>query len=330
MADIKRALVIGATGGIGGAITAALLQAGWQVTALNRDPDTAARRAARLKGVAWVAGDAMDAASVARAASGVRLVVHGANPPGYRNWKGLALPMLESSIAAAKANGARLFLPGTVYNYGPDAGAAVAEDAPQNPLTRKGAIRAAMERRLAESGVATLILRAGDFFGQSASNSWFAQGFITPGRVPRAVTYPGPHQVGHAWAYLPDVAAAAVALIERDADLAPFETFHFEGHWLAEGVEMARAIGRAIGRPNLPIRSLPWWALRLAAPFNETLREMMEMRYLWRTPLRLANAKLTAFLGHEPHTPLDDAVAATLAALGSLPVASGAARPALA
>ena len=94
-----------------------------------------------------------------------------------------------------------------------------------------------------------------------------------------------------------------------------FARYHFGGHWLAPGVEMAEANRRVAGKPDLPIRALPWFALRLVAPFNETLREMMEMRYLWRRPLRMTNDRLTAFLGAEPHTPLDDAVRATLAGL---------------
>jgi nucleoside-diphosphate-sugar epimerase len=43
------------------------------------------------------------------------------------------------------------------------------------------------------------------------------------------------------------------------------------------------------------------------------------MRYLWREPLRLDNARLVAALGKEPHTPLDEAVRRTLVGLGCLP-----------
>lgn len=308
-----KALVIGATGGVGGAAAAALVKRGWHVTALNRDPSAAAKRHADA-GLTWVGGDAMNAADVARAAEGASLVFHGANPPGYRNWKGLVLPMLESSLAAAKANGARLVLPGTVYNYGPDAGDVVAEDAPQNPLTRKGAIRVEMEHRIAASGVKALIVRAGDFFAPSAGNNWFAQGLVTPGKPLASVSYPGDPGIGHQWAYLPDLGATFAALAERERDLPHVARFHFGGHWLKPGGEMAEAIRRVAGR-HLPIRRLPWWLLRLAAPFNETLREMMEMRYLWQRPLRLDNARLTACLGREPHTPLDDAIRATLQGL---------------
>ena len=31
------------------------------------------------------------------------MIVHAANPPGYKNWRGLALPMLKNTIAAAVA-----------------------------------------------------------------------------------------------------------------------------------------------------------------------------------------------------------------------------------
>ncbi len=58
---------------------------------------------------------------------------------------------------------------------------------------------------------------------------------------------------------------------------------------------------------------------QLASPFIATFREMLEMRYLWRTPVRMDNAKLTAVLGYEPHTPLEEAVEATLLGMGSLP-----------
>lgn len=46
---------------------------------------------------------------------------------------------------------------------------------------------------------------------------------------------------------------------------------------------------------------------------------MMEMRYQWRQPLRMDNTRLVGVLGAEPHTPLDEAVAATLRGLGCLP-----------
>jgi nucleoside-diphosphate-sugar epimerase len=327
----RTALVIGATGGVGGEVARTLLARGWRVRGLNRDPDAAAKRAGDLGGVEWVRGDALNLASVLAAAQGAELIVHGANPPGYRNWRGLAVPMLDSAIAAAKAAGARILFPGTVYNFGPDAGALIDERAPQNPTTRKGAIRVEMEQRLeaaSREGVQIMIVRAGDFFGpRTTANSWFSQAYAQPGQPVRFMLRPGSAAVGHAWAYLPDLAETMVRLVERVEGLSPFEVFHFGGHWTPPGADMAEAVRCAAGRANLPVLPFPWPLIDLMSPFVETFREMREMRYLWRRPLRLDNAKLVAVLGAEPHTPLDRAVRESLEGLGCLGAAAPAGAP---
>ncbi len=312
----RTALVLGATGGIGGAVATKLLQRGWDVRALRRESST--RPVA--DGPKWVAGDAMNGNDVLSAARGASLIVHAVNPPGYRNWGRLVLPMLDNTIAAADRTGARIVLPGTVYNYGPDAFPLVAEDAPQHPTSRKGAIRVEMERRLeraADRGVRTLIVRAGDFFGPGAGGNWFSQGLVKPGRPVTAITAPGQPGVGHQWAYLPDVAATVVELLGRD--LGTFERFHMDGQWDADGTAMAAAIRAAVGR-SVPAKALPWWLMRLASPVVPLFREMAEMEYLWRTPIRLDNRRLIRALGAEPRTPLNVAVRATLGDLGCIPI----------
>ena len=315
----KTALVIGATGSIGGEVAAALLARGWRVRGLNRDPLRAAREAVGLERIEWVKGDAMVPAEVVAAAQGVQVIFHGANPPGYHNWAKLVPAMLESVIAAAQATGARIALPGSVYNYGPDAWPDLTETSPQNPRTRKGAIRKGLEDRLtalADQGVRSLVVRAGDFFGPETDSSWLTEGWVKKGKLLRAVTLPGPAEVAHAWAYLPDFAESFVRLIEREAELPAFALFHHRGHALT-GAEMAQVLERVAGR-KLSRHGMPWLALAAASPFVEMLREMLEMRYLWEAPVLLDNAKLTAFLGAEPHTPLDQALRTTLEGQGCL------------
>ena len=321
MNDNRTALVLGASGGIGFETARQLAQAGWQVRGLKRG---LAAETVDADGIAWIAGDALDRADVTRAAQGCAVIVHAVNPPGYRNWGKLVLPMLDNTIAAAEANGALVVLPGTVYNYGADAFPFVAEDAPQRPATRKGDLRARMEAALeahAARGGRVLIVRAGDFFGPRAGNNWFAQGLVKPGKPVGRIANPSAPGVGHQWAYLPDVAATMVALIERRRDLEPFARFHMEGHWDHDGAAMCDAIRRVVARRGgrASTGAFPWWLVRLATPFNETLRELWEMRYLWRQPVRLDNVRLVDMLGAEPHTPLDVAVERTLEGLGCLP-----------
>ena len=320
MTSDRAALVLGATGGVGGEVARRLVARGWSVRALNRNPETLSD-SKKAMGVAWYWGDAMSAPDVAAAASGVSVIVHAVNPPGYRNWGKLVLLMLDNTIAAARANGARIVLPGTVYNFGPDAFPDLREDSPQNPVTAKGRIRVEMERRLrvaAATGASALIVRAGDFFGPQAANNWFSQGYVTPGKPVAAIAYPGRPGVGHQWAYLPDVAETMIRLLEWAEMLEPFAAFHMNGHWDADGTFMVQAIRAAVGNPRIPARKMPWLLMRALSPFVPLFRELEEMRYLWNTPIRMDNRRLEAALGEEPHTPLEVAVRDTLIGLGCL------------
>ena len=356
----RLALIIGADGGIGAEIAKSLNAHGWSVRALTRRKLAAASSTphpvplpngdgtiepqglrtwsplASGEGqgeggignvtndwrgpVEWIKGDAMLAADVIAAASGAAVIVHAANPPGYQNWRGLAIPMLASSIAAAKVSGARLMLPGNVYNYGPDAFPLLTETSPRHPVTRKGKIRVEMEEMLraaASQGTRSVVIRAGDFFGPFQPASWFKSLMITPGKPVTSVIYPGEFAVGHAWAYLPDLAETFAQVADRERSLPDFDTFHFGGHWIARGVDFAEAARRAGGHPNAPIRHLPLW-FHLVTPFMAFLREAKEMQYLWRVPVQLDNTKLLRLLGSEPHTPLDQALSVTLRELGCL------------
>ncbi|CAD9222092.1 Nucleoside-diphosphate-sugar epimerases [Burkholderia cenocepacia] len=315
----RQALVLGASGGIGGEVARQLRDAGWQVRALKRGLDA---EVVERDGVAWVRGDALDRDAVVRAARGCSVIVHAVNPPGYRNWATQVLPMIDNTIAAARAAQATVVLPGTVYNFGADAFPVLREDAPQHPATRKGAIRVELERRLQDAsahGVPAIVVRAGDFFGPQLGNSWFSQGLVKAGRPVAAISVPS-RGVGHQWSYVPDVARVMVELIGRRETLEPFARFHLGGHWDEDGMQMALAVQRVAQRHGMrpALRDFPWWLVYVAAPFVTTLRELLEMRYLWREPIRMDNARVTAVLGREPVTPLDTAVEATLAGLGCL------------
>jgi nucleoside-diphosphate-sugar epimerase len=328
MANGNVALVLGATGGIGGEVARQLRDAGWAVLALKRGLQQPMEQ---RDGMLWMRGDAMNRDDVMHAARGCSVIVHAVNPPGYRKWSELVLPMLDNTVAAAIAERATIVLPGTIYNYGPDVFPLLAEDAPQRPPTRKGAIRVELERRLQAAtsrGARVVIVRAGDFFGPRVGNSWFWQGLIKPGQPVTTVNLPGDRDVGHQWSYLPDVARTMVELLARRERLEPFAAFHMAGHWDADGTQMAAAIQRVVERRSgsrPKVRAFAWWLVRLASPFVATLRELLEMRYLWRQPVRMSNARLTAVLGREPHTPLDDAVEATLTGLGCLATPAAAA-----
>lgn len=321
MSSNRTALVLGATGGIGGAAAEALLRHGWTVRGMARNADAARELLPRLE---WRSGDAMNRRDVVDAVHGADVVVHAVNPPNYANWDKLVLPMIDNTIAAAKAAGARIVLPGTIYNFDPVRTPLIAANTPQQPKSRKGAIRVAMEERLAAASteVPVLILRAGDFFGPGARANWFGQAMVKPGRPVRAVSNPD-KSGGHSWAYLPDLAEAMARLIDMGDRLDAFERVQFAGYCDETGQGLSDAIERVVGRP-ISRRRFPWWAMRLLSPFGGFPREAAELAQHWRHPVRLDNARLVELIGAEPRTPLDQAVRAALVELGCLPAETGA------
>lgn len=288
MTDI--ALVLGASGGFGGAVAAELEQRGWQVRRWRRGTD------------------------MAQAAKGARLIVNGLNPPNYHNWAELIPAITTEVLAAAKASGATVLVPGNVYPLGCEP-APWGLATPQRPVSRKGEVRAEMEaryRRAAKAGAARVILlRAGDFLGESqklAINSVMLKD-IAKGKV----TALGPADVCRAYAYLPDLARAAVALAER-RDLPPYLEVPFAGHSFSM-VELAAIISDQLGR-DVTVSRFPNWVFGWLSPFWELARELREMLYLYTHPHWIQDNTLRDWLPEFRATPLEEVVARLLAAKG--------------
>lgn len=297
-------IILGAKGRFGRAAAQAFLAAGWRVRGLARDWDSG-----------WidprmerVTADAFDADAVSAAASGADVIVNALNP-AYSNWARDLPRLAASTLAAAKATGATVLLPGNVYNYGAGMPPVLDEMTLPQPTTRKGKLREAMENLYAEAadeGVQTLILRGGDFIEREKTGNWFDT-YIAAKAGQGRVTYPGPLDRVHAWAYLPDMARAMVGLAEKRAQIGPFADFGFEGFNLT-GLELVAAMERVAGRA-LKAGSMPWSAMRVAGLFAPDIREVMEMRYLWTVPHAIDGRKLQALLPDYRPTPLLAALA---------------------
>lgn len=311
----KTIAVLGANGRLGRVVAAAFLRAGYTVRAVTRSgklPDG-------LSGAVAVATDAMDEQALIHATKGADLVFNGLNPI-YTDWKDKCMPMARNVMAACRASGAVHLFPGNVYNFGSPMPMELAETTPFNPTSRKGRIRVAMEelfRQEAEAhGVKTIMLRAGDFFGGTGTGSWFD--LVVAAKLKKGVyTAPGPAHLVHEWAYLPDFAAAFVALAPKLDELGVFENLHFPGHAVTD-LDIKAASEKALGQ-KLKIAGMPWWLLRAGSPFVAMWREIVEMAYLRFEPHRLVSARLENIIGPVPHTPLDQAIGEALGDIGIVP-----------
>jgi nucleoside-diphosphate-sugar epimerase len=255
-------------------------------------------------------------------------VVHGINPI-YTRWDEEALPAARAGMAIAERLGARFMLPGNVYNYGEAMPALLDETTPQRPSTTKGRIRAEMEAeiegRAAAGQLSATVITAGDFFGEG-SGSWLDQVIVKP-IAKGKLDYPGDPAILHAWAYLPDLARAFVAVAEAPAARL-FERFTFAGHALT-GHDFIAALERAASRSGLTPAGgwrhgrMPWTLVRAIGVFVPMYRELARMSYLWRVPHALDGGRLAARCPGLVATPIDAALAASLDALGLRPADTG-------
>ncbi len=305
-------LILGAAGRIGDAAAKAFLEAGWQVRGLARNAKANSLR----PGVAPVQCDAYDRAALIDAAKGADVILHALNPK-YTEWETTVMPLAENVMAAAEASGAQVLFPGNVYNFGREIGMTIREEAQQYASTPKAAIRMAAEALFAERaksrGVRTAILRGGDFYGGAKPESWVDL-IILKKLKKNVFTWPGPDNLPHAFAYLPDFARAFVAVAEKRAALAPFEVFHFAGHTLT-GRQMHAAAEKAAGR-KLAYKTMGWTIPKLLGLVMPMLRELALMSYLWRTAHSLDGGKLERFAGPLASTPPEVALRAAIADLG--------------
>lgn len=311
-------LILGARGRFGQSATHAFARAGWRVLAQARPGHPAP--ASTPAPVTWLPLALNHTGALLDAAQGAQVVVHALNPSSYTHhaWQTEAPALMDAAMAVSTGLGATLMMPGNVYNHGRHLPALLSEDTPHAADHPKGLVRVALEQRLQRlaetTGGRSIVIRAGDFFGQG-SGSWLDR--VMAQDLARGwLTLPGPRDVAHAWAYLPDLAETFVQVAERRAQLPACATLHFQGHTLTLD-DWVQALEADWG--PLRVKTLPWPLLRVLSLGSPTLRSLCEMRYLWTRPHALDNTRLRALLGAEPHTPFPRALRQALGALGHTP-----------
>ena len=316
-------LILGARGRFGLAATRAFAQAGWKVYAQVRPGGSGPA----IAGVQWLPARPGDTAALAAAAPDAAVVVQGLSPLyTHKAWAAEMPRLTQAAIGVSRKLGATLLLPASVYNFGEGMPPVLHENTPQLPTTFKGRMRVASEQQIREATqdgrMKAVVIRGGDFFG-SSTGSWLDLVMAKQLRQGK-FTYPGALDVPTTWAYLPDMARTFVKVAEQRHRLPAFETLHFGGYqltgqdWVDALGPIAREQGWVKADGALRVGSVSWTLMRAAGLFVPTVAALCEMRYLWRTPYALANARLKALIGEEPRTPFPQALRRALGDLGML------------
>jgi dihydroflavonol-4-reductase len=320
-------LVTGATGKVGNAIAAALLDRGDQVRALVRDP----KRAASLlpAGVEPRQGDATDSESLAAAVDGCELVFNAMGMP--EQWvkdEGIfdRVNAVGSGAlaAAAKRAGARRFIHTSTHDvFHADTGQPFDEsklaDYPKGTAYERSK-QHAEELVLAErDGLEVVILNPAGVYGPTPSPTpSFENGIFEPVVRKRLPALP---PGGTGYAFVDGVAQGHLLAAERGAD--------GERYILADGYasfrEIADTVKEVAGRGRVP-PVMPVGIARAAAAIGEGVSRVIRrppllprgqlLYFLWQA--RPDSTRAQRELGWRT-TPLADGVCSTLGAMGLLP-----------
>ncbi len=277
-ADGDLVVVLGGTGGLGGALVGELAGRGLRVRAVARGPSSALPQGVELR-----AADAESGAGLAEACAGASVVVNALNPP-YHEWPQRFPVMNRAAIAAAQEQDARLVFVDNLYAYGPHEGP-LREDSPRAATSVKGRVRIALEDELMaahrDGRVRVTIGRLSDYYGPAGPGSAIAALILDPAVAGKTMRWPGSLDQPHTLHFLPDAARGLATLVlDERADGA---VWHLPAAPPVTGRRFTTIVNEALQQP-VKVAAMSRTMLRIGGLFSKDAREMVELTYQWTAP----------------------------------------------
>jgi nucleoside-diphosphate-sugar epimerase len=242
-------------------------------------------------GVEFVACDILDANAVRAAVEGAAQVVLSVGfPYDARVWRTVWPKTMTNVVEACAAVGARVVFIDNLYQLGPQFEPR-REDMPLSDAGDKPAILSDVTRiwMAARDRVRVAALRCTDFYGPGVLVSHIgitAFGQLAKGKAAQLLA---PPDTPHDFAYVPDIARAAVTLLD-----APDDAFGQVWNMPCAPTRTPREILKlgadAIGVP-LKIVSIPLWLLPAFGLFSRFMKEVVDVGFTWDRPYVVDSGK---------------------------------------
>jgi len=307
-----KALVLGASGGMGSALTFELANRGFEVTAFARSENRLRMIFDKHQKITIQPGDVFKIKDLELVAHDVDLIFHAVNLP-YNEWKNKQEIMLRNILQVSEKYKAKLAIVDNVYAYGRCFGKKVTEDFPKKPHTKKGHIRLKLEQIALSSKVPVVIAHFPDFYGPYAKSTvlhYMLQSIVKNKRA----MFVGNQQIEREFIYTPDGAKAFVKLALSDASYG--ECWNIPGSGTITGEELVEIIKNSTGYSK-KVSTVTKSMVRFSGFFDKMMKEYVEMYYLNEDPLVLDGSKYEEKMGIIPRTTYQDGMAHTLQVMNS-------------
>jgi len=303
-------LILGSTGSIGYAFAENLISKNIPVTILVRDVEKAGKLFQGNLLIEVIKGDVQDLTLLKQISKDKKYIFHGINYP-YNEWFGNMDTATQKVIEAASQNKAMIIFPGNVYNYG--SLPIITEDSPENPCSKKGALRVEIEKMLRDAAQAgkcnVLNVCLPDFWGPNVLNEGIRPIFenaLNRKALPYMIRTDIPHQL----VFTKDAAEMMVRLMQRGT-IQPYEKYNYGGQIQSDMKSFLNRISRLANAPE-KISVYPKWIFSILSLFLPMLKEVKEMLYLFERTVILDDTKVRKFFPDFRETPLDEAITETL------------------
>ena len=305
--------ILGAGGAIGVELARALPQHTTDVIRLvSRNPKKVNDTDALLS------ADLNDWAQVSRAVAGSTIVYL---TIGYdyntKLWQERWPVLIKNVVNACIDHQSKLVFFDNVYAIGGDNVAHITEASPMSPCSKKGDVRAAVDRHILEAVEAgkldAIIARAPDFFGPIKDKSLImnliydnmmkdkkAQWFCNADKI-------------HSTGYTPDLGIGTAMLGNAPTAYNQIWNLPVDPH-APTGREWTALFAHELHKPD-GVQVLPGWGIWALGLFVPILKEMYEMRYQYDRDYFFDSAKFNNAFSYTPTTNAE-AVRQTVAALG--------------
>jgi nucleoside-diphosphate-sugar epimerase len=298
--------ILGAGGAIADILATELIARGLPVRLVSRHP-------AERPGATVVAADLTQRDQALRAMSGSAVVYCCIGLKyDYWLWRQQWPRIMDNQIEACKTSGAKLIFFDNVYMYG-KVDAAMTEDTPYDPSSRKGDLRARIATQLMsevrKGNITATIARSADFYGPGTAKTSVPDILVfqklLKGEPAQWLVNAG---VRHSFTYTPD-AAKALAMLALD-DSSWNQVWHLPTAAPAlTGAEFIKRVATELDR-EARIRILHRWMIRLGGVFDVTTKELYEMLYQYQFDYLFDSSKFEKAYGFRP-TSYEEGIKAT-------------------
>lgn len=304
---MEKALVLGASGGMGYSIVKELCNRGIKVVAFARTKTRLERLFGEDRHVTIFEGDIFSKKDLAAAVEGADIIFQCANIP-YREWEARLIPFITNIVEAAKENGTKLAVVDNIYAYGRNAEGMVRETKSKTPHTKKGKLRLQAEEVIKNAGIPFIIAHFPDFYGPNAENTLMNYTLKSVVKNKRA-GFVGNQTIGREFIFTPDGAKALVQLTLDDA--AYGENWNIPGYGVISGEELVGMMRELTGYQKR-VSTISKGMIQFLGFFNKDMHEVVEMFYLNEEPVVLSGEKFEKRVGPLPRTPYYEGLRKTI------------------